>query len=311
MTDPLAEVIAMLKLRAALSKTITGTDAWRVRRSEQGQPFYCAVLEGACRLELEHHDPLTLNAGDFVLIPAAYHFALTSIIPPAADAEDTLPVKVADGHFRLGDLHAPAQMLALVGHCVSDSSDAGLLVSLLPEFVLARDEKRLALLVALLRDEAQAQRSGKDFILARIIELLFIEAIRSTETLATPGLMRGLADPRIAQAIRLIHQQPARRWTVKELASGCALSRSTLFERFTAMTGITPMGYLQSWRMTLAMQLLCRSDVSISAVAEHIGYNSASAFSVAFTRYVGLTPGRYAQQRSGKHTDVNNSGSTV
>lgn len=311
MTDPLAEVIAMLKLRAALSKTITGADAWRVRRSELGQPFYCAVLEGACRLELENHDPLTLNAGDFVLIPAAYHFALTSIVPPAADAEDTLPVKVADGHFRLGDLHAPAQMLALVGHCVSDSSDAGLLVSLLPEFVLARDEKRLALLVALLRDEAQAQRSGKDFILARIIELLFIEAIRSTETLATPGLMRGLADTRIAQAIRLIHQQPARRWTVKELASGCALSRSTLFERFTAMTGITPMGYLQSWRMTLAMQWLCRSDVSISAVAERIGYSSASAFSVAFTRHVGLPPGKYVQQRSGKLTDVGSSGVTV
>lgn len=191
-------------------------------------------------------------------------------------------------------------MLALVGHCASDSSDAGLLVSLLPEFVLVRDEKRLALLIGLLKDETQAKRAGKASMLARMLELLFIEAIRSTDTLATPGLMRGLADPRIAQAIRLIHQTPARRWTVKALASGCALSRSTLFERFTQITGITPMGYLLSWRMTLAMQLLCETRASIAEVAERIGYSSASAFSVAFTRYVGIPPGKYAQQRAAR-----------
>lgn len=267
MSDPLAEAIAMLKLKAVLTKTVTGAGSWRIRRSDEGLSFYCAVLEGGCRLELEGHDPLPLHAGDFILIPAAYHFALTSLVPPASPEVNTTPVEIADRHFRLGDTHAAPEMLALVGHCMSESPDAGLLVSLLPEFVFVRDEQRLSLLVGLLKDEAQAQRSAKAFVLARMIELLFIEAIRS----ATPGLVRGLADPRIGQAIRLIHQDPARRWTVNALASSCALSRSTLFERFTELTGVTPMGYLLSWRMTLAMQQLCHTGVTVAEVAERIG----------------------------------------
>ncbi|WP_333849451.1 AraC family transcriptional regulator [Leclercia sp.] len=300
MSDPLAEAIAMLKLKAVLTKTVTGAGSWRIRRSDEGLSFYCAVLEGACCLELAGHDPLTLHAGDFVLIPAAYHFALTSLVPPASSDVNTTPVEIAERHFRLGDTHAAPEMLALVGHCMSESPDAGLLVSLLPECVFVRDEQRLSLLVGMLKEEAQAQRSGKAFVLARIIELLFIEAIRSATSLATPGLVRGLADPRIGQAIRLIHQDPARRWTVNALASSCALSRSTLFERFTALTGVT----LLSWRMTLAIQQLCQNGVTVAQVAERIGYGSASAFSVAFTRYVGVPPGKYAQHRAA----VTNSG---
>jgi len=121
--------------------------------------------------------------------------------------------------------------------------------------------------------------------------------------------VRGLADPRIAQAIRLIHQEPARKWTVQALASRCALSRSMLFERFTEMTGVTPMGYLLSWRMTLAMQLLCDTGVTVAEVAERTGYGSASAFSVAFTRYVGVPPGKYAQHRAAvKHVGLADTG---
>ena len=280
-----------------LSKTISGAGGWRVRRSDRGESFYCALLEGACHLEIEGQASFTLHAGDFILIPAAYNFVMTSINPPVSATLNTLPIAVANGHFRLGNQHEPADMLAMLGHCVATSPDAGLLVSLMPTFIIVRNKERLALLVRLLRDEAQAQRPGKEIILARLIELLFIEAIRSAGTQATPGLMRGLADPRIAQAIRLIHQDPARRWTVKELARSCALSRSALFGRFTEMTGVTPMGYLFSWRMTLAIQLLCRNEASITEVAERVGYGSASAFSVAFTRYTGVPPGKYAHTR--------------
>ncbi len=298
MPDPLAEIITMLKLKVVLSKTVSGAGNWRVRRSELGQPFYCAILSGSCHFEIEGHALLTLHTGDFILIPAAYNFAMTSIQGPESGTTDSTPIAVSAGHFRLGNAHASSEMLAMIGHCVADSPDAGLLVSLLPEFVFVRDEKRLAMLVQLVRDEAQAQRACKEMILERLVELLFIEAIRATGTLATPGLMRGLADSRIAQAIRLIHQDPARRWTVKELAMCCALSRSALFERFTELMGVTPMGYLMTWRMTIAMQLLGRAGVGIATVAERVGYGSASAFSVAFTRYVGMPPGKYNQHLS-------------
>ncbi len=200
-----------------------------------------------------------------------------------------------------GALDKPAHMQALIGHCASGSTNASLLASLLPAFVVVRNQPRLATFVGLLKEEAQADRAGKSFVLARMVELLFIEAIRSSGTLATPGLMRGLSDPRVAQAIRLLHQAPARRWTVNALAADCALSRSTLFERFTDLTGMTPMGYLLGWRMTLAMQWLSETGISIADIAERIGYGSASAFSVAFTRYTGISPGKYARQRAARN----------
>ncbi len=219
MSDPLAEVIAMLNLRAVLTKTVEGAGDWRVIRSDQGLSFYGVVLEGGCRLEIDQHEPQILRAGDFILIPAAYRFALTSLTPPPSPALETIPVQLAEGHFRLGALDKPAQMQALIGHCASGSTNASLLASLLPAFVVVRNQPRLATFVGLLKEEAQADRAGKSFVLARMVELLFIEAIRSSGTLATPGLMRGLSDPRGAQAIRLLHQAPARRWTVNALAT--------------------------------------------------------------------------------------------
>ncbi len=127
MSDPLAEVIAMLNLRAVLTKTIEGAGDWRVRRSDQGLSFYGVVLEGGCRLEIDQHEPQILRAGDFILIPAAYRFSLTSLTPPPSPALETIPVQLAEGHFRLGALDKPAQMQALIGHCASGSTNASLL----------------------------------------------------------------------------------------------------------------------------------------------------------------------------------------
>ena len=156
MSDPLAEVIAMLNLRAVLTKTIEGAGDWRVRRSDQGLSFYGVVLEGGCRLEIDQHEPQILRAGDFILIPAAYRFSLTSLTPPPSPALETIPVQLAEGHFRLGALDKPAQMQALIGHCASGSTNASLLASLLPAFVVVRNQPRLATFVGLLKEEAQA-----------------------------------------------------------------------------------------------------------------------------------------------------------
>ncbi|SLU73358.1 AraC family transcriptional regulator [Klebsiella variicola] len=161
MSDPLAEVIAMLNLRAVLTKTVEGAGDWRVIRSDQGLSFYGVVLEGGCRLEIDQHEPQILRAGDFILIPAAYRFALTSLTPPPSPALETIPVQLAEGHFRLGALDKPAQMQALIGHCASGSTNASLLASLLPAFVVVRNQPRLATFVGLLKEEAQADRAGK------------------------------------------------------------------------------------------------------------------------------------------------------
>lgn len=298
MTDPLAEIVTLLQPSARFSKAISGAGRWSVRRTEQGQPFYCVILEGSNRLHVDGHPPMTLQAGDFVLIPAAHGFMVTSLEPPTPEDIDSLPVALPEGEFRLGTQNVPADVRWLVGHCVFDSPDAVLLVPLLPQLVHVRGEKRLGTLVQLLREEYRGQRPARDVILDRLLEVLFIEALRSAAGIAaSPGLLRGLADERLASAIRRIHESPAQPWTVAQLAKEATLSRSAFFERFSRAIGVAPMAYLLAWRMALAKNLLRRQEGSVGEVAERVGYSSTSTFSVAFTRYVGMSPMRYVRQK--------------
>lgn len=296
MFDPLAQVVTLLQPGASFSKVVSGAGAWRVRRSVYGQPFYCAILDGGSRLSVAGEPAITLQAGDFVLIPAAYDFTMMSLQPLADGDADTHPVEVRPRDIRVGLQDIPPDVQLLVGHCTFGSPDAALLVSLLPQLIHVRGERRLATLVELVTEEARGQRPARDVILAHLLEVLFIEALRSTETEAAPaGLLRGLADERLAVAIRQMHEHPSQPWTVEQLAREAALSRSTFFERFKQALGMPPMAYLLTWRMALAKNLLRGRDGSIADIAQRIGYSSVSAFSVAFTRYTGLTPSRYSR----------------
>jgi AraC-like DNA-binding protein len=196
----------------------------------------------------------------------------------------------------MGRPDGPPDVRLLVGHCSFGSPDAALLVSLLPEVVVVRSEPRLATLVQLVREESREQRPARDVILARLLEVLLIEALRSNAgPTGSPGLLRGLADKRLAAAIRRMHENPTRSWTVTELAKEAALSRSAFFERFNREVGMAPMEYLLSWRMALAKNLLRKKEGNVAEIAERVGYGSASTFSVAFTRFVGVPPTRYAK----------------
>ncbi len=294
MNDPLAEVVTLLQPSATLSKIVGGAGEWRLRRTDAGQPFYCVLLEGECRLAVAGHEAIVLARGDFALIPAAHDYTFTSVDPPA-QGNYTEPIVVGDGQVRLGALDGPPEVLFLVGHCVFGSPDAALLVSLLPRFVLVRGEARLATLGGLVGEETRGTRPARGLVLARLLEVLLIEALRSTTSAAaSPGLLRGLADPRIAAAIRRMHERPGHAWTVAELAAEAALSRSTFFDRFRRSVGAAPMDYLLTWRMALAQDLLRRRQHAMGEVAKRVGYGSASAFSVAFTRHVGMSPGHFA-----------------
>ena len=298
MVDPLAEVVTLLQPSAPFSKLVSGAGRWRVRRSETGRPFYCAILEGAIRLAVAGREPLILEKGDFVLIPSAFDFTASSLKPPPG-GRDTAHVVLPGGEIRHGDPHGPPDVRMLVGYCVFASSDASLLVPLLPQLVHVRGERRLSTLVELVREESREQRPAREVILARLLEVLLIEALRSTAgTAASPGLLRGLADERLAIAIRRMHERPTHAWTVAQLAKEAALSRSTFFERFSRAVGVAPMEYLLGWRMALAKKLLRHKEVTVAEVAEQVGYSSASTFSVAFTRHVGLPPTHYARQQA-------------
>ena len=308
MTDPLAEVVGLLQPGVRFTKIVGGAGRWSVRRAGTGQPSYCAILEGGCRLSAEGKPALVLAPGDFILIPATYDFAMTSLDAPADAGLDMQPVMVRPGEFRLGTQDGAPDVRYIIGHCVFGSPDAALLVPLLPRLVHVRGEARLATLVGLVNDEARAQRPARDVVVARLLEVLLIEALRSTlGTAASPGLVGGLADARLALALRRMHAAPARAWTVAALAQEAALSRSAFFERFSRTVGMAPMAYLLAWRMALAKDLLRRGAGTIAEVAQRVGYSSASTFSVAFARHIGVPPARYAREQdaaSGSVEDV-------
>lgn len=297
LSDPLTQIVGLLQPSALFSKLVIATGAWSVRRSDEGRPFYCAVLDGSCRLTVARQDSITLERGDFVLVPAAFEFAASSLEPPLPGTEPQ-GVETSPGVFLLGSPDEPPNVRMLVGHCTFGSDDANLLVSLLPQLVHVRGQGRLTTLVELVNQEARGDRPGRDVVLARLLEVLLIEALRSTAgPAAPPGLLRGLADDRLAVALRKMHERPTRAWTIVELAREAALSRSTFFERFRREVGVAPMEYLLGWRMTLAKSLLRREKAGVAQVAERVGYGSASTFSVAFARHVGMPPVLYAREQ--------------
>jgi AraC-like DNA-binding protein len=296
MSDPLSEVIALLRPRTVFAKRISGAGRWGVRYSEYGEPSFCTVLEGSCRLAVDGHPAITLEAGDFVLLPSTPGFTISGFEPVVPERIDPTLMAAPADEVRHGTPEGPPDVQLLGGYFVFDSPDATLLTSLLPTVLHVRGAERLSLLVRLVGGEARAERSGRDFVLTRLVEVLLIEALRSTPgEEAHPGLLRGLADARLAPAIREMHDQVARSWTVTQLAQIATLSRSAFFERFTRIVGLPPMEYLLAWRMALAKDLLRRRELALTEVAECVGYGSASTFSTAFRRYVGEPPGRYAR----------------
>ena len=298
MNDPLSEVIALLRPRTVFSKGISGAGRWAVRYSAFEAPSFCAVLEGRCRLAVDGYRPLTLETGDFLLLPATPGFTMSGFEPAKPVHIDPKVTPAPTGEVRHGTRGGRPDVRLLGGYFVFDSPDAALLVSLLPSVVHVRGDDRLSRLVQLVGEEASERRTGRNLVLARLVEVMLIEALRSTpRDEAPPGLLRGLADARLAPAIEQMHGHIAQSWTVPQLAKTAALSRSAFFERFTRTVGLPPMEYLLAWRMAVAKNLLRRHDLGVAEVARRVGYGSASTFSTAFSRQVGQAPSRYARER--------------
>lgn len=296
MSDPLSDVIRLLHPRAVFANAISGKGNWAVRYAEYGQPGFCIVLEGSCLLAVDGHEPITISEGDFVLLPTTPAFTLSSFVPAPPVFIDPKVVPGGDGERRHGEQEGPPDMRSLGGAFLFDTSNSGLLASLLPGVVHVKGSKRLMQLVHMVGEEYADKKPGNEFMLCRLVEMLLVEAMRSTTSgSAPPGLLRGLGDERLAAALKQMHANIERSWTVALLAKAAALSRSTFFERFTRTVGVAPMEYLLGWRMEIAKELLRRNELTVSEIAERVGYGSSSTFCVAFSRHVGQSPGKYAR----------------
>lgn len=297
MTDPLTDLIRLLRPVGAVSKLVRSTGGWRVRRTGFGKLYHNMTLSGAARLEIAGKEPIALGAGDFVLVPEAFDFTVPSITPPPPSAPDSVPSISADRTIEVGG-RAPFETQQLVGYCSFESRDAATLLDLLPDLIVVRGEPRLGVLATLIRDEVVAGRPARDLVLEHLLQLVLIEALRSrNDALPVSGLLGGLADPRLGTALRALHAEPARSWTVGDLAREAGMSRSAFFTRFGQCVGRAPMRYLTDWRMAVAKDLLTRERASLAVVADRVGYGSASAFNAAFTRAVGCSPSRFAARR--------------
>lgn len=297
MTDPLSEVVRLLRPRAAFANVISGKGHWAVRYTEYGLPSFYIVLAGSCRLMVDGHDAITIGAGDFVLLPTTPAFTLSSFVPAPPVHLDPRAVASARRELRYGEQKGRPDLRSLGGSFLFDAADPTLLVSLLPRVVHVRDSARLSQLVQMVGEESAGQPPGSEFVMSRLVELMLVEAMRSAANgSAPPGLLRGLADERLARALKQMHARIDRAWSIDQLAKIAALSRSVFFERFTRLVGVAPMEYLLTWRMEIARALLRDEDVSVSEVAERVGYGSTSAFSVAFSRHVGQPPSHYARR---------------
>jgi AraC-like DNA-binding protein len=150
--------------------------------------------------------------------------------------------------------------------------------------------------------ESRAHRPGGEAMLARMSEMMFVNAVRryaSQLSANGDGWLAGLNDRFVGRALALMHQQPACDWTIDEIGREVGLSRSALHERFVQLVGLPPMQYLAQWRMQAAARLLLETRATVASVAVDVGYESEAAFARAFKRAVGKPPAAWRRERDG------------
>ena len=276
-----------------------------------GVPFY-AVIEGAGWLLPQGGEPERMSAGDFLVLPHSQPHTIASAadarVVPLLDALVAQEVPVwmpgddsKTSRFQYGGDGATTRILA--GAFYFGARDNPLTRELPPLVRLDNADARVwPVLEAALRfiaDEQQMQAPGAAAATARLADLIFLQVLRShwsRPESGSPGLLRGLAEPRIRQALEAMHRAPREAWTVPRLARLAGMSRSSFAARFQERVGASPKAYLTHLRMQLVARRLADGRTPLATVAEELGYRSTFAFAKCFRRVHGRPPGRYRRQ---------------
>ncbi|WP_263381293.1 AraC family transcriptional regulator [Granulicella arctica] len=300
--DPFLDLIQLLRPQAALWSRIDAGGRWGVSFRQRDDVLFCWVQSGECHLVSPAMQPLRLSTDDFALVRTSTPFVLASDL--AVEPEDSENIVAATGNtaMKLGD-DTNFPVILRGGRFVFDSANQELLLGLLPQVVhIASSDptsRQLRALLSMNEVESRLPGLGSEFVTARLMELIFVEILRSEALRLNPmqtGLLAGMADPVVGLALRAMHAKVAQPWTVASLARYCGISRSGFSQRFNQVVGISPIEYLQRWRIALAKDRLLRTTRSVGEIALSIGFQSASAFSTAFTRAAGCSPKRFAEE---------------
>lgn len=295
--DPFSQIISLLKPQAIFWRVVEAHDAWTIRFLPTDIVVFGQMIEGAARVERDDGAGLDLAAGDFLLMPAPPPW--TMIAGDGGPPVD-FGAAIADPGLLLSSGPNPTITRFIAGNFAFAPANANLVASLMLPIVHVRGTDtiagRLGSLLSALGDEALADRPGRSLVLDRLLEVMLIEALRyrSADVPGSDrGLLAGLADAKVGKALRIMHEDAQRPWTVAALANAVGMSRSAFAARFTHFIGMPPIDYLANWRMTLAKAALASSNMPMVEIAEIAGYQSVSAFSTGFKRATGFSPRVY------------------
>lgn len=316
--DILSDVLRAVRLSGALFFDIRASAPWvgaspstvdiaaAVMPGVEHVISFHAVISGSCWAALDNDPapPIRMNSGDVVVFPGGAPNVMSS--SPGGTGEPNMGIY----HRPADNEHLPYQLIHggggdeqtrfICGYLGCDSRPFNPLLSALPPIFAVRRPPDQESWIIDLFCHALAQggnkRAGNQTILAKLSELMFVEAIRCyIETLPAHSLgwLSGLRDRHVGRALQLIHGRPSENWTIDLLAREAGLSRTAFSERFVHFVEVPPMHYLVQWRMQVASRLLEERGMTIAQVGSAVGYESEAAFSRSFKRLLGVSPGAW------------------
>jgi AraC-like DNA-binding protein len=313
--DALSEILKVVQLNGAIFFNARFTAPWSVATPAEATRaqtlglgaervlLYHYMVDGSCLVTLEGMAPQQLTAGDVIIFPHGDAHTMASSSggqPQQLDAQAILRERPRMLHFGGGG----EATRFICGYLACDPRLIQPILAALPRLVTVnlRGANAGPWLEASLQHavaEANSPQPGTEGVLAKLSEVMVVEALRRYAAQLSPehtGWLSGLRDRAVGKCLALMHAQPAHPWTVDSLAREVGTSRSVLAERFTHFVGQSPMQYLGRWRMALATNRLRRSSLSVARIAEEVGYETDAAFSRAFRREFGVPPATWRRQ---------------
>ncbi len=297
--DILAEVLDRVRLGGTLLFHYELGHPWSLALPARPYAMFHYLSHGSATLALEQGQKVRMTQGDFVVLTRGEPHVIYS-------DRRTKPFPLLDldrppahlGVVRHGGSAPPLSRMICGNFTVSQPSGGGVLELLPPVLLLkpAADGDWLELILQRMVSDSAGERPGQRVALSRLTEVLFVEVLRNWMKSLRPGeggWLGAMADPHIGPALQLIHEQPDRPWTLRDLGQRVGLGRSAFSARFTELVGQPMHRYLIARRMAEAAFLLESSNEGIARIASRVGYETAAAFSKLFHRHHGVSPGRY------------------
>jgi AraC-like DNA-binding protein len=296
--DPLSDILTMFTVQRVATIRFESSGPYALRFSGYDHIKFGAILTGQLKLWVEGNPvPLELSPGDCYLLTDGLPYR-TSNSDDAEEVDGNIYFAGArgeDGVIRFGD--GTPDKVVIGGRFVFDEEGAAWLRDALPPMIHVKASSpaagALRATLALLGTEAGGGAPGEGVVVDRLADILLVQALRAFLAETGPGQaswLAGLADPRLARAMRSFHGDVAADWSVASMAAAAGMSRSSFAERFKSVVGVAPLDYVTRWRMQRVRRALIDTDVAFATIAENNGYRSRTSCSQTFKRIFGHPP---------------------